>query len=124
MNKFSERSNRNLSTCKAPLQQLMNEVIKVTDCSVICGYRGKKAQEQAFTDGKSKARFGQSKHNDYPSSAVDVVPYPLDWMDIDSFNRLGDVIEKKADELGIKIKWGKHFKGLVDYPHYELADDN
>ena len=29
----------------------------------------------------------------------------------------------KADELGIKIKWGKNFKGLADYPHFELTED-
>ncbi len=121
---FSKRSKKNLLTCDEKLQMLINEVIKETDCSVICGYRGEEAQEKAFNEGRSRARFGQSKHNDMPSSAVDVVPSPLDWDDLDAFNHLGEMIMSKAKELDIKIKWGKHFKGLVDYPHFELVKDD
>ncbi len=119
--KFSQRSLHNLSSCKAELQQLMNEVIKQTDCSVICGYRGREAQEKAYNEGHSKARFGQSKHNDYPSSAVDVVPYPLDWSDVGAFQRLGEIIKETANKLGISVAWGGDFTSFKDYPHWELA---
>ena len=70
-----------------------------------------------------RARWGQSKHNHKPSLAVDVVPLPLDWEDIPAFEKLGEKIMAKAKELGIKIKWGKNFKGLVDYPHWELIEE-
>ena len=53
--------------------------------------------------------------------AVDVVPLPLDWNNIASFEKLGEKIMQKAEDLGIKIKWGRDFKGLKDYPHFELV---
>ena len=83
----------------------------------------KAEQEKAYKSGTSKAKWGQSKHNSKPSLAVDVVPLPLDWNDIPAFERLGEAVMKKADELNIKIKWGKNFKGLVDYPHFELVQE-
>ena len=52
--------------------------------------------------------------------AVDVVPLPLNWNDIPAFERLGEKIMAKAAELNIKVKWGRDFTGLKDYPHFEL----
>ena len=52
-----------------------------------------------------------------------MVPLPLDWNDIPAFERLGKLIMKKAEELNIKIKWGRDFTNLKDYPHYELIED-
>ena len=123
MPKLSTLSQAKLNTCHSDLILLINEVAKTEKCAVICGHRGKAEQEKAYNSGTSKARFGQSKHNSKPSLAVDVVPLPLDWNDIESFERLGNIIMHKADELGIKVKWGKYFKGLADYPHFELIQE-
>lgn len=120
MPKLSTKSKAKLNTCHSDLIKLIEAVAETEKCAVICGHRGKAEQEKAFASGASKARFGQSKHNSKPSLAVDVVPLPLDWEDIEAFEKLGEKIMAKAEELGIKIKWGKNFKGLVDYPHYEL----
>ena len=103
--------------------RLIEAVAETEKCAVICGFRGRYEQEKAYNTGKSKAKFGQSKHNLKPSMAVDVVPLPLNWEDIPAFERLGEVIMKKAEELNIKVKWGKNFKGLADYPHFELVED-
>lgn len=118
--KFSKRSIANLKQCHEDLQRVMNEVIKDFDITVICGHRGEKEQNEAYNSGNSNAKFGESKHNSFPSMAVDIVPYPLDWNDIPRFEEMGEVVMRKADELGIKIKWGRDFKGLKDYPHFEL----
>lgn len=120
MPKLSTKSQTKLNTCHSDLIKLIEAVAETEKCAVICGHRGKAEQEKAFASGASKARFGQSKHNSKPSLAVDVVPLPLDWEDIPAFEKLGEKIMTKAKELGIKVKWGKNFKGLVDYPHYEL----
>lgn len=120
MPELSEVSKKRLSDCHLDLQRLIAEVVKLAPCAVICGHRGEKEQNDAFNKGSSKAKFGQSFHNSLPSLAVDVVPQPLDWGDIPAFEKLGSLIMQKADELSIKIRWGKHFKGLVDYPHFEL----
>lgn len=88
---------------------------------VLDSQRGRKAQEQAFSKGNSRAHFGQSAHNWSPAIALDVVPSPLDWNDIAAFKRLGATITAKAKVLGIPISWGGTWKSLKDFPHYELA---
>ena len=120
---LSKTSRQKLQTCHSDLIRLIEAVAAEEKCAVICGFRGRYEQEQAYREGKSKAKFGQSKHNLRPSMAVDVVPLTIDWEDIPAFERLGEKIMAKADELGIKIKWGKNFKGLADYPHFELTED-
>lgn len=117
---LSKTSKQKLGTCHSELQRLVLEVAKTENCAVICGYRNKAEQNKAFMSGKSKARYGQSKHNRKPSMAVDIVPIPLDWNNIDSFEKLGSKVLEKASELGIKIRWGRDFTGLKDYPHFEL----
>ena len=112
-----------MNTCHSDLIRLIEAVAETEKCAVICGFRGRYEQEKAYMQGKSKARFGQSKHNLQPSLAVDVVPLPLNWDDIPAFERLGEKIMAKAEELGIKVKWGKNFKGLADYPHFELVQE-
>ena len=120
---LSKRSMQKLNTCHSDLKKLIEAVAEDEKCAVICGFRGRYEQEKAYMAGKSKAKFGQSKHNLQPSHAVDVVPLPLNWNDIPAFERLGEAVMKKADELSIKIKWGKNFKGLTDYPHFELVQE-
>ena len=120
MPKLSAKSQAKLNTCHSDLIKLIEAVAETEKCAVICGFRGRHEQEKAYYEGKSKAKFGQSKHNLKPSMAVDVVPLPLNWEDIEAFEKLGEKIMAKAEELGIKIKWGRDFTGLKDYPHYEL----
>lgn len=120
MNKLSKRSIQKLNTCHSDLKRLIEAVALEEKCAVICGFRGRYEQEKAYYEGKSRAKWGMSKHNMKPSQAVDVVPLPLDWNNIPSFEKLGAKIIQKADELGIKIKWGRDFNGLKDYPHFEL----
>ena len=130
---FSERSKQRLATCDERLQRLFNAVIEHYDCSIICGHRGKKEQEKAFREGKSKARFGQSKHNSYPSKAVDVVPWPFkqeDWQDREYFARMAGYVQAVADAQGIRIRWGGDWdqdgyssdETFSDLPHFELMD--
>lgn len=117
---LSKRSMQKLNTCHSDLKKLIEAVAEDEKCAVICGFRGRYEQEKAYNTGKSKAKFGQSKHNLKPSRAVDVVPLPLNWDDIPAFERLGEKIMAKAEELNIKVKWGRDFTNLKDYPHYEL----
>lgn len=121
--KLSNTSIQKLETCHSDLKRLIYAVAQDEKCAVICGFRGRYEQEKAYMQGKSKARFGQSKHNFKPSLAVDIVPLPLDWNDIPAFERLGEAVMKKAAELNIKIKWGRDFTNLKDYPHFELVQE-
>ncbi len=125
---FSRRSRKNLETCEIPLQTLATKALATSpiDFTIICGYRDKKGQDEAFASGASKVKFPNSKHNSWPALAFDAVPYPLDWHDIKSFQELGDhIIETWGtmtddEKMGFDLSWGGNWKKFKDYPHYEL----
>lgn len=125
---FGQRSLENLSEAHPDLQRAMHEAIKEYDFTVICGHRGKADQEKAYKEGNSNAKWLQSPHNYKPALAVDIAPYPIDWKNIKRFDELGNIVMACAERLGVKLRWGKHFKSkrtgksLADYPHFELDD--
>ncbi len=131
MPKFGKTSRKNLEECHPDLQLLFNVVVSVFDCSVICGHRGEDDQNKAFDEGKSELMFPVSKHNQYPSMAVDVVPYPVDWKDLNRFYFFGGYVKKTAELLGIDIRWGGDFDGdtltddqsFIDLPHWQIMID-
>ncbi len=120
--KFSKRSKANLETCAPPLQLLFFEIIRHVDCTIICGHRGKEAQEEAYRTGTSRAKWGQSPHNSTPSRAVDVMPYPINWDDIRGIHRFAGYVLGTADQMKIGVRWGgDKWMGFFDGPHYELT---
>ena len=106
MPRFSTRSKSRLHTCDERLVDLFNEVVKGFDCTIIEGHRGKKAQNEAFNKGNSKVKFPNGKHNQSPSVAVDVAPYPIDWSDRDRFHYFSGYVLGIASQMGLKIRWG------------------
>jgi peptidoglycan L-alanyl-D-glutamate endopeptidase CwlK len=122
--KLSNKSKSKLSECHQDIQKVINYAVEkdFMDFSVICGHRGKEAQEAAFNSGASKAHFGQSSHNTMPSNAVDIVPYPIDWQDIDRFKALGNFILQCAKDVGVTLYWGGNWPKFKDYPHFSLTN--
>ena len=106
MPRFSTRSKSRLHTCDERLVDLFNEVVKGFDCTILEGHRGKKAQNEAFNKGNSKVKFPNGKHNQSPSVAVDVAPYPIDWSDRDRFHYFSGYVLGIASKMGLKIRWG------------------
>jgi peptidoglycan LD-endopeptidase CwlK len=117
--KFSEQSRMKLSECHKDLQTLFNKVIEGYDCTILCGNRGKVEQNKAYEEGKSQLKFPLSKHNKYPSLAVDAAPYPIDWDNIEEFKKFVAYVKGVAKGLGIDIKCGADFS-FKDYPHFEV----
>lgn len=118
---FTEKSAKRLALAHPDLQRLMNAAREKIEFEILDSQRGKLKQEEAFNTGHSKAHFGQSAHNWSPALALDIIPIPLDWEDIDSFVALSKVILPLAKEMGIPISWGGHWQKLKDMPHYELS---
>ena len=90
-----------LHTCDHRIVRVIEKAIQRTpiDFSVLCGYRTREDQVAAYQAGNSKLQFPESKHNAFHcysggpwSQAVDVVPYPVDWDDLDRFHVLSGVI--------------------------------
>lgn len=120
---YSIASLNKIKQCDYRLQCLAFLMLDTSlfDLTVLEGYRGEEAQEIAYKSGKSKAHFGQSKHNFTPSCAIDIAPYPINWSTTDSrWQELGKLAKCCAKKIGIDIVWGGDFKTLKDYPHIEL----
>ena len=130
MPSFGKKSQERLNTCDPRLVELFEIVVEDFDCSVLEGYREKEAQNRAFDEGKSKLRFPEGNHNKYPSLAVDVAPYPIDWEDRDRFHYFAGFVKGVASQLGLDIRWGGDWdsdtqtkdNNFDDLPHFEVRD--
>lgn len=130
MPKFGKRSRANLATCHPDLQRLFNEVINHYDCSILCGHRSEEKQDEAYREGKSTVQWPNSKHNVYPSIAVDVAPYPIDWEELRRFYMFVGIVRGVAAAMGINIRCGADWDGDMevkdqnfhDLPHVELIE--
>lgn len=116
---FSKRSSEKLDTCHKDLILICSKAIEIYDFSVLCGYRNKEEQAEAFKKGYSKVNYPLSRHNHLPSNAIDLAPYPIDFKDINRFYKLAGIIKAIAYLKGIKIKWGGEWT-FKDYPHFQL----
>lgn len=141
MASFGKESERNVSECHPDLQKVLRLAIKIFDFKVLCGLRNEDKQQQAVIEKRSKAEYPKSNHNrskkkdgsyDYTQSdAADCVPWPIQWPDIrkqttkEYVKRMGQfyfmagVILACAFTLGVKLRWGGHFKSFFDGPHFE-----
>lgn len=117
MPSFSSKSQKKLDSCNQDLRLLFNEVIKYQDCTILEGMRSPERQRELFDSGKSKTLM--SNHLTYPSNAVDVMPYPIDWEDIARQHCFATEVYNIAMRLGIKVRWGGNFKNFYDAPHWE-----
>jgi hypothetical protein len=82
----------------------------------------------------SHAKFGESAHNFTPSMAVDIVPWPIDWEDMERFGYLAGLMKGVALEMEIPLTWGNDWNNngvlvrndpkerLIDAPHFELRN--
>lgn len=118
---LSAASQRRLDGAHPLLRQLFTAVAADTPIAILDAQRGRAAQERAFALGHSRAHFGQSAHNWAPALALDVVPEPIDWTDLDRFRALAALVKAKAIAFGIPIVWGGDWPRLKDMPHYELS---
>ena len=129
MPSFGSRSRRRLEEIHPDLQRILVAAIEEYDFTILCGHRGEAEQNAAFDAGNSKLRYPRSKHNQSPSLAVDIAPWPVDWQDLDRFRELKRIIFTAAHALDIALVWGADWNGdgdetdhqLRDYPHFELG---
>lgn len=110
MPKFSLTSHKRLETCHFDLQMLMHDAITYVDFAVVCGHRGKKEQNKAFDEGKSKLKFPHGKHNALPSLAIDIAPWvdgAISWNPKHCIYLAGWIMA-----LSVKLR----ARGLMTYP--------
>ena len=120
MPKFGKRSKDHLKGVDAKLQNVLNEVVKYFDITVIEGLRSQKRQNELVAQGKSKTKFG--KHVD--GKAVDIAPYPIDWKARDDFHYLGGFMLATAASMDIKIRWGGDWNASSTFEGQRTTKDN
>ena len=139
MPKFSEKSLSRLEQADERLQRICHEAIKEIDFVVSYSYRTSQEQFELYKKGRrlesgkwvkvgktvtdKDGKINRSYHNYLPSYAVDLVPYPVDWKDINRFIELSKVIKRIAAKLEIEIEWGGDWK-MKDMPHYQIPKKN
>ena len=115
MPRFGRRSKKRLKGVNVKLVNVLNELIKIMDVTIIEGLRSKERQEQLLAQGKTKTRY--SKHIE--GNAVDLAPYPIDWEDRERLHYMGGMIRGIGKQLGVNIRWGGDWDS-----DGEIADNN
>ena len=82
--------------------------------------------------GKTKVKHPNGRHNSYPSRAIDVTPYPVDWEDRERQTLFAGFVIGMARQMGIKLRWGGDWdmdfqvmdNRFDDFPHFEVRDES
>lgn len=108
------------------------------DFKVICGVRTLAEQKALYAQGRTMPGKVvtwtlNSRHLPDPKTglgrAVDLLPAPYDWKDLEPFSQVASAMLAASRELGIPIRWGANWdgdrmireKGETDNPHFELV---
>ena len=126
MYKFGKKSKKRLKGVDARLVNVLNELIKIMDVTIIEGLRSEERQKELLAKGATKVKY--SKHME--GKAVDLAPYPIDWENRDGFHYMGGMIRGIGKQLGVNIRWGGDWdsdgdvkdNGFDDLVHVELRD--
>ena len=130
MPSFSEKSLANLATCDPLLQRVFHEVVLNFDCTVLEGHRDEARQNKMVDEGKSQVRWPDGKHNNVPSLAVDVCPYPVVWDDRERQTLFAGYVLATAKGMGIDFRWGGDWNRdtevrdntFDDLVHFEIVE--
>ena len=116
--RLSNRSLQSLSGVHPDLVAVVKLAITITeqDFTVIEGIRNINRQRELYKAGKSTTM--NSRH--ITGHAVDMVPWPVDWEDIERFEIMAEAMKLAAEQLDIPIVWGGDWKSFYDAPHFEL----
>lgn len=128
MFKYGSNSLKHIETLHPHLQLIAFDLIEIMNVSVVCGHRGKDEQDKAVAEKKSKTPWPKSKHNQLPSIAMDVIPYPTGYKDTRLIYFMAGLIKGIAAKHGITIRWGGDWDSdgdlndqtFNDLVHFEL----
>lgn len=123
---FSQKSLDNLKGVDRRLVRICNLAIQIMDFVVWDGVRT--LEEQRINVARGKSWTMKSKH--LTGMAVDLVPYPVDWDDVEIFCVLAGVMKAAAHTIGVKLRWGGDWNQNMstkdehnrDYGHFEIVE--
>lgn len=134
--KWGLDSKTKIESLDARLAKIVDDTLRACpfDVKVVWGFRDQEAQEMAYSLGTSMLRWPDSKHNQYPSSAVDLAPIVggrIPWKDVRPWLVLAGVVHGIAQVARVPIRWGGNWdrdevilddQSLDDLGHFELVD--
>tara|TARA_R110000751_G_scaffold250548_1_gene350078 strand:- start:109 stop:489 length:381 start_codon:yes stop_codon:yes gene_type:complete len=124
MPRFGKKSKQRLKGVNSKLVNVLNELVKIMDVTIIEGLRTEARQNELLAQGKSKTKY--SKHLE--GKAVDLAPYPIDWKDRERFHYMGGMVRGIGQQMGVTIRWGGDWdsdgeikdNGFDDLVHVEI----
>lgn len=147
MNEYSIKSVNNLDTCDGQLIEWCKIILPGYDHSVDEGNRGESEQNEHFRMGRSQLEWPDSKHNIFPSHAVHLKPYPMNWdliLAMDAILRSGQILSRQilqrafreyakfyhfagyakriAKELDLSVRWGGDWDSDNDFNDQRFHD--
>lgn len=115
------------------LVKVVKRAIEISeiDFTVMEGVRTLDRQRELYAQGRTapgKIVTWTMKSKHIEGKAVDLVPYPLDWNDLDKFDKIKNAMFQAAKEIDVNLRWGADWdgdgnyreKGEYDSPHFEL----
>ena len=126
MPRFGKRSRSRLKGVDTKLVNVLNELIKIMDVTIIEGVRSAERQAELLEKGATKVKY--SRHME--GKAVDLSPYPIDWNNRDGFYYMGGMIRGIAHQMGLKVRFGGDWdsdgdtkdNSFDDLGHVEILD--
>lgn len=129
--KFSNKSISKIDTCHPLIREWVYKAMEYQrfDITIIEGHRSDERQDELKRQNLSRLSGGQSKHNHFPSLAIDLLPSPTTkWEDIETFKRFGEFMIGVAAGLNMLVRWGGDWdmdgktndQKFNDYVHFEL----
>ena len=125
---FGTRSKERLRGVDTRLRNVLNEVVKFYDITILEGMRTEDRQRELVAKGASKTM--KSKHIE--GKAVDIAPYPVpDWKNKDQFVFMAGRVMQEADNQKIPVRWGGNWdrdnevvtdQKFDDLVHFEITD--
>jgi len=123
---WSDNSLRVRASLDDRLKRLVDRTLReVADISLVSGYRGEEEQNRLFRERKSTLQYPQSKHNRFPSIAVDFQPWPYPEDERKLWGALGYIAGRMhaiASELGFEIRWGGDWNRNGDLTDQKFDD--
>ena len=121
---WSKQSRAVRNTLCWELQVLVDDLLTYMDVSLTTGHRTKQEQNDLYPTF-TKVRWPHGKHNSYPSTAVDMQPYPYPRKENDLRAGLGymaGLCTLIAEAHGFKIRWGGDWNRNGDVTDQEFND--
>lgn len=136
MPSFGSTSLRRVRSAHSVLETLAHRVVARRDIAVTEGHRDEVKQMLYYKNGTSKLKWPHSKHNSFPSMALDITPYPEMWESIPAFKELREIVLEEWEKMkkehttgGYDLRHGADWdmdgdttdQTFMDWPHWELV---